>query len=182
MNVGSYPGRKGGLSDGQPDLSLIRGIDEQIYRSIEDYRGLNPGGLFITSGPTDNIMSISIPITKNHSEVGRDLRRFLELNADMQLIHDDGYASSLRELFDMLVRTDGAANFEKGHLTAVKRYIQGIIGTETIEGGARHKAAAYVSTRGLVSHVLSEETGRITVFREGRPIIINPKTHASPSE
>jgi hypothetical protein len=162
---------------GQLDSPALKGMDAQIYSSIGDYRGWrrSSGGLFITSGPTDTIMSISVPINKNHSEVGGDLRRFLKLNAEVQLIHDDEYEeSSLRELFDMLVHTDGAANFKNGYLTAVKRYIEGVIGTGTIEGGARHKAAAYASTQGLMSHVLSEETGNITVFGEGKPILIDP--------
>lgn len=161
---------------GQLDSPALAGIDGQIYESMKDYREWrrSPGGLFITSGPNDAIVSISIPITKNHSEVGRHLMRFLELNRGTQLVSDNRYENRLRELYDMLALADGAANFENGRLRAVKRYIEGVIGTEKIEGGARHKAAAYASTRGLVSHVLSEETGNITVFGEGKPVVISP--------
>ncbi len=151
-------------------------VENQIYHSIEDYRGWRktPGGLFITSGPTDAIMSISGPIRKNHSPVGRELRMFMEKNRGVQLISDEGYAGSLvRELYDMLVLTDGAANFDDGRLTAVKRYIEGITGTGNIEGGARHRAAAFASKMGLASYVLSHETGNITIFEHGMPVLFN---------
>jgi hypothetical protein len=156
----------------------LYGKDMRILQSLNDYRGWKKDhcGLFLTSGPDETIMSMSSLIVKNHSKVGEDLRKFLEKNRGVQLVFDDGYANSLiKELYDMLTATDGAANFDNGYLTAVKRHIEGVIGTGTIEGGARHKAAAYASKRGLTSYVLSEETGIITVFAKGEPRLVVPK-------
>ncbi|MCX6815122.1 MAG: diadenylate cyclase [Candidatus Aenigmarchaeota archaeon] len=157
--------------------TALEGKDRQIYESMEDYRSWkrSPAGLLVTSGPIQTIMDISTEVKKNGSPFGKLLKGFFEKNRERQLIFDERYDGSVGELYDMLSHTDGAANFDNGYLTAIKRYIEGVIRTgEDIEGGARHLAAAYASTKGLKSYVLSEERGNITVFLDGRAALKSP--------
>ncbi|MEM7815907.1 MAG: diadenylate cyclase [Candidatus Aenigmatarchaeota archaeon] len=154
---------------------LFTGKEFQIYKSIRDYRSSmkENRGLFITSGPTEILFRISSPIVKNHSKYGKELNDFLYKNRERQLIFEEGYDPVLKELYEMLSQTDGTSHFEDGYLKAVKRYIEGV-NIRGIEGGARHKAAAYASLYGLKSYVLSEETGKITIFENGKRLLEDP--------
>jgi hypothetical protein len=162
----------------KPELSRK---ELNIYRSIEDYRkeceysGQYPKGLLITSGPTSTILSISAPVRKdNPSKYAIELCNFYEKNRDRQLIFDRGYDRIIMELYGLMKETDGAANFDKGYLTAVKRSIKQLK-HEGVVGGTRHQAAAFASTQGeLKAFVLSEDMGTLSLFIGGEQFMKEP--------
>ena len=163
----------------------------QICRSLNDYRSgkcayggrRRHGGILITCGPTENIEKISIEIRKAHSKEGERLRQCFEENKETRFFNENGYDERTLELYGIQKGTDGASNFCDGYLTAIKRFILGVdkedmgleseLGEDYITYGARHMAARHASRFGLLACALSEETGNITVFRDGLPVMVD---------
>jgi hypothetical protein len=73
----------------------------------------------------------------------------------------------------MMSHIDGASHFENGYLREIKRHIDRVK-IDGIPDGARHRAGAYASLKGLKSYVLSEETGNIKLFVKGKLFLTDP--------
>ena len=161
----------------------LKGIEDQIFKSLVEYgRGnwIYQDGIFVTSGPHETIMELSVPVKKREpSEYALALCEFLELNRNKQLIGDSCYdVGNVMKLYSLMSKVDGAANFNDGCLTAVKRSIKRL--KDTDEGGTRHQAAAAASedgiNNGLVAYVLSGERGDVTVFYGGTSLLMNRRS------
>jgi hypothetical protein len=155
----------------------LEGKELQIYMSLCDYRDASqhPGGILLTSGPTEIILRNSRQLNKRDSETGKKIFGFFESNIDKQLIYDECYHEDVLKLYDILSKVDGAANLDDGYLTTVKRclFVDRKYDMD-IDGGTRHIAGAYASTLpSVTAFVLSEESdpGAITVFRNGKEVL-----------
>lgn len=157
----------------------LDGRNLQLFRSLYDYRELNdhPGGILVTSGPTETLVDNSYQLNKKNTEYGKKLFSFFGQNSGKEIVHEDGYDKILLDFYKILKHTDGASHFDNGYLTAVKRNImlKDVSGIEDTEGGTRHMAAAYISKFPIVSYALSEETGNISVYMNGKRFMLDER-------
>jgi DNA integrity scanning protein DisA with diadenylate cyclase activity len=145
---------------------LVRIIDVALRLAREGREGRQLGTIFVL-GDTEQLSPYLRQLVLNPCEGHPQKNRN---------IHDDGFFETLREFAAL----DGAFVVNiRGIVESAGTYIDAPVGKAALRSGlgARHTAAAAITaTTEVIAVVVSESSGTVTVFHEGKPILELEKT------